>query len=381
MRLLDRYVLRNFFEPFFLCFFGFLAIWLIFDLSDNGPEFLSENASLKVVLQFYITQLPAIILIVLPVGLLLALLFSLSKMSRSNEIISMLGAGCSVMRVIVPLLVVGVLASGVLFALNYKLGPHAEGIKKAALTQIKKGKRDIEHPTLEGHLFRDRETLRTWYVRKMTAGEPTLIDVVIHQQDAQANITKTWYARRAIWDAKTSNWVLHRGMAKIFDLEGNEERRIDFTNGIAPMSGWRETPWRISSSSFEAQSLSVPELRDYLKYNDDFPQAQLAPYRTHLAQRFALPWNCFAVVLVAAPLGIVFNRRGVFGGVVGSIFVFFGLMFATNLCLALGKGDRMSPFAAAWTPNLIVAGIGLVLLYMRSTNRDLPKLTFKRARR
>ena len=147
------------------------------------------------------------------------------------------------------------------------------------------------------------------------------------------------------------------------------------------MSGWRETPWRISSSSFEAQSLSVPELRDYIKYNNDFPRAQLAAYRTHLSQRFALPWNCFAVVLVAAPLGIVYSRRGVFGGVVASIFIFFGMIFTTNLCLALGKGDRLSPFAAAWTPNLVVAGIGLVLLYMRSTNRDLPKLTFKRAKR
>jgi LPS export ABC transporter permease LptG len=381
MRLLDRYVLRNFFEPFFLCFFGFLAIWLIFDLSDNGPEFLNGHASLKTVLGFYLTQLPAIILIVLPVGLLLALLFSLSKMSRSNEIISMLGAGCSVVRVIMPLLIVGVLASGVLFALNYKLVPHAEGNKKLALAQIARGQRTTEHPALEGHLFRDRETLRTWYVRKMKPGDPTLMDVVIHQQDAHANVTRTWYARRAIWDAKTSHWVLQRGMAKIFDLEGKEERRVDFTNGVAPIDGWRETPWRISSSSFEAQSLSVPELRDYLKYNNDFPKAQLAPYRTHLAQRFALPWNCFAVVLVAAPLGIVFSRRGIFAGVVASIFIFFGMIFATNLCLALGKGDRLSPFAAAWTPNLVVAGVGLVLLYMRSTNRDLPKLTFKRARR
>src|SRR4051794_13939540 len=32
MRILDRYVIRNFLEPFFLCFFGFLAIWLVFDL-------------------------------------------------------------------------------------------------------------------------------------------------------------------------------------------------------------------------------------------------------------------------------------------------------------------------------------------------------------
>ena len=62
--------------------------------------------------------------------LLLALLFSLSKMSRSNEIISMLTAGCSVIRVIFPLLIIGVLASVALVALNYEFAPHAEGIKR-----------------------------------------------------------------------------------------------------------------------------------------------------------------------------------------------------------------------------------------------------------
>src|SRR5687767_9961595 len=136
MRLLDRYVLRNFLEPFVICFLGFLAIWLIFDLSDNGPDFIEAKASLKAVGGYYLTQLPQTILISLPVGLLLALLFSLSKMSRSNEIIAMLTAGRSVTRVLFPLLAVGVIASLACVALNYRLAPHAEAIKKAALEQI-----------------------------------------------------------------------------------------------------------------------------------------------------------------------------------------------------------------------------------------------------
>ena len=67
----------------------------------------------------------------------------------------------------------------------------------------------------------------------ISIGDPTLADVVISQQDEHANIIRTWYARRATWDAKTSRWMLYRGMAKFFDLEGKEERRIDFTNGTA----------------------------------------------------------------------------------------------------------------------------------------------------
>ena len=103
MRLLDRYVLQNFVVPFLYCTFGFLAIWLVFDLSDNGRDFIEANVKMKDLAEFYLTQFPGILVICLPVGLLLALLYSLSRMSRSNEIISMLTAGCSVVRIMVPL--------------------------------------------------------------------------------------------------------------------------------------------------------------------------------------------------------------------------------------------------------------------------------------
>ena len=70
--------------------------------------------------------MPQILVILLPVALLLALLFRLGRMSRSNEIVSMLTAGVSVPRAIAPLLLVALLTTGLSTALNYSLAPHAE---------------------------------------------------------------------------------------------------------------------------------------------------------------------------------------------------------------------------------------------------------------
>lgn len=378
LKLLDRYVLRSFLEPFLICTLGFLAIWLIFDLSDNGPDFIQAKASLKTVAFFYATQLPSIVLVVLPVGLLLALLFSLSRMSRTNEIISQLTAGRSVVRVLMPLFVVGLLCTALMWQLNREWAPHADAIKKIALDQIQRGRKRMEKEALEAHLFRDRKTGRTWYVEKHRMGTNTLQGVVIVQQDEQGNIVSKWYARRADWDPRSGDWGLIAGMKVEFDTEGNELRREDFSQSARRIEGWLETPWRISSSNFEAQNLSVPELKQYLAQNHDFPEMNLAPYRTYLEYRHALPWTGFVVVLIAAPLGIVFNRRGVLAGVASSIFIFFGMVFATNLFLALGKGMRISPVVAAWTPNVIIATIGLFLLYMRSGNRDFATLFARR---
>ncbi len=76
MRLLDRYIVRNFLQPYIYCIIGFLSIWLIFDISDNSSTIFDEHAPFGLVVQFYWTQIPQVLVILLPVSLLLALLFS-----------------------------------------------------------------------------------------------------------------------------------------------------------------------------------------------------------------------------------------------------------------------------------------------------------------
>lgn len=373
MRLLDRYILTNFLVPFLLCFFGFLGIWFVFDLRENLPEFIVARVSAQFVARFYLTQLPEIMLISLPIGLLLALLYSLSKMSRSNEIIAMLTAGKSLTRLLLPLFLVGLLLTGVSTVLNYRLAPHAAAVKKQLLNEI--GRKRNRHATLEEQLFRNRGDYRTWYVARMPANAPDTAElnwVHITQQDPDGNIKTKWYARTATFNAETKTWRLVQGKTVQFDRDGNIVSDIPWQTH--EIGGWSETPWRIASSNLDPQYLSVPELCNYLRFNSDFPEPQLAPYRTQLHYRWALPWSCLVVVFLAGPLGIVYSRRGVLSGVAGAIFLFAFMMFSTFLMLALGKGFRVSAIVAAWSPYGVFFLIGAVLLYFRATNRDVPKL-------
>jgi lipopolysaccharide export LptBFGC system permease protein LptF len=326
--------------------------------------------------------LPAIVLIVLPVGLLLGLLFSLSRMSRSNELMAQLTAGRSVSRVLLPLFGVGLLCSGFLIWLSHELAPHSEGIKKVALEQIQKGKKKMERDAIEAHLFKDRENRRTWYVGKLRPGSVTLDNVLVIQQDPEGNIIRKWYADRAEYDSRYNSWQLKRGMAVEFDVEGNEIRTDRFLRGMASdfrsISTWSETPERIASSSAEPQNLSVPELRDYLRMNDDFSSHALAPYRCYLEHRQAYGWAGLVAVLVGGPLGIGFSRRGIIGGIAAAIFIFVSLFFLNDFFLALGKGGHLTPKAAAWTPTVSLGVIGLIILYFRSSNRELPRFLSRR---
>jgi lipopolysaccharide export system permease protein len=375
MRLLDRYVVRNFLQAYIYCIVGFISIWFIFDISDNISTFIDQHIGVFTVLRYYGTQVPQILIILLPVSLLLALLFSLGRMSRANEIVSMLTAGVSVPRVLLPLIVIGLLTVAASTALNYSLAPHAELARKTFLTTAHSRRAS----TIEGQIFRNRKDARTWFVQSFHAGRDVFNNVQVLQQDAHENIIVNYLAERVVYHPDTKVWELQGAKVVRYDAAGNILDEQYYPS--LKINNWDETPFRLGSANEHAEFLSLPELRKYLHYNSDFPATLLAPFRTHLQYRLALPWTCLVVVCIAAPLGIGYSRRGVLASVASAVILIFSMNFLTHLFLALGEGARISPLVAAWTPNLLFGAIGLYLLYLKATNREAPRFRLSSSRR
>ncbi|HXA10199.1 MAG TPA: LptF/LptG family permease [Chthoniobacterales bacterium] len=368
MRLLDRYIIRNFLQPYVYCILGFLSIWLIFDISDNSSTIFDERAPFALVVKFYWTQIPEVLVILLPVALLLALLFSLGRMSRANEIVSMLTAGVSVPRVVFPLLVIGLLTTGATLALNYSLAAHAELARKNFFDQVNRG--GVREVVIYGQVFRNRTDHRTWYVSRFRPNSNDFFGVQIVQQDAEENIVRNYIATEAFYEPALKTWRLEKTRMVTYDVAGNITNDVVVPYLLLP--GWTETPYRLSSANVRPEFLGISELQDYLRFNADFPETLLAPFRTQLQYRWALPWTCMVVAVMATPLGIGFSRRGILASVAAAIGLVFTMNFLIHLFLALGEGDRVSPMVAAWTPNLIFFLIGLYLLHLRATNREAP---------
>jgi LPS export ABC transporter permease LptG len=375
MRRLDRYVMRYFLQAYIYCIAGFTSIWFIFDVSDNISTFLDQRISRTLILEYYLTQIPQILVILLPVALLLALLFSLGRMSRSNEIVSMLTSGVSLPRILAPLLFIGLLTTAASTALNYSMAPHGEYAHKRLLDDPQSSRRQMG---LTAQIFRNRTDNRTWFIQQFYPGENVFNTVHIVQQDANDNIVTAYIITRALYHPETHGWEFQQLKIVHYDKEGNVTKTIPYTESLM-ITDWSETPYRLSSANLRAEHLSVPELRDYLQFNSDFPPTLLAPFATHLQYRIALPWTCAVVALIAGSLGIGYSRRGILSSVAAAILLVFAMNFVMHLFLALGEGARIPNWAAAWTPNLIFGIIGLILLYYRATNREPPRLGFLRA--
>ena len=365
MRILDRYVVKKFFEPFLFCIVGFVLVWFLFDISDNLKNFMKGEAMLSQIVEYYWSQIPEIVILCIPIATLLSLLYSLTAMSRHNEIVSMLGAGVSTLRILVPLFVVGLLLAGVSMFFNYESVPHA-ALQREYLRRSIREKQTYEK-VLFAHLYRNREGHRTWYMASYHPAQQKALHAQIVQQDEQGSVTEQYYAREVGYDSALKVWVLLQGM--YVQMDGEEEEKLREMFDTRMIQNWSETPWNIASSALKAEYLSVPELREYLTRNANVPERRLAPFRTQLQYRWALPWICFLTVLLTAPFGIIYSRRGVLAGVSMALFLFFSLVFVGYASIAFGMGNYISPYAAAWAPLVVYLAIGVGLLWLRATNR------------
>jgi LPS export ABC transporter permease LptG len=368
---LERYTLRTFLHPLVFCFVSFFTLWIIMDLLDNLKDFQDSKAGVLRVLAFYLGMIPFVYTQILPAALLLAVLYSLTRMSRANELISMLGTGRSLLRVLRPIFLCGTYACMLDMAANYYWAPRAEGNRVAAVmaSQI---------------MFHDEQTHRTWYVGtfpfSVRNGAERMQQVQIREQDKDGRPLRTIIAPTAGWSSR-GGWRFYDGRELIYE-NGSVADIRPFPVGpggqrVLQVPGIEETPWSLVSYALRPDSMSVPDLVSYLRAHPKAADDKLAPFRTHLWHRFALPWQPMALLLVAAPLGVAYSRRGSVGGIAGSVFIFFIFMFANNLFLNLGKGGHLPTWLTVWIPHVLFGSLGMVLFHYRSANRDLPTLKLR----
>lgn len=378
---LDRYTIRTFMAPLMFCFVAFTSLWLIMDLLDNMKDFQEAETPLGRVILFYTGMLPFIYVSVMPASLLLSVLYTLTKMSRANEIVAMLGVGRSVVQILQPVLVLAALVSLTSMAANYHWAPRAEGNKKAVIRGLDARQKDsIREDTI---MYRNPVTKRLWYVASFpfSLQSGRLRGVQVREHDATGEVTHVIHADSALW-SPGGRWrffdgkevLLEKGnptMIREFPKDEQGRMQMDVTH-------FEETPWSMISDSLNPEHLGVPEIISYLKAHPKDPKEKLAPFKAHYYHRFALPWQTFALALVAAPLGIAYSRRGAVGGIAGSILIFFALLFLNNLCLNLAKGAHVAAWLSSWIPHLLFGTLGLVLLHYRSQNKDLPMFALTR---
>jgi lipopolysaccharide export system permease protein len=126
MNRLDRYLMGRFLFSLVWSLVAFWAVFLIVHLVEHLDDFIDKGAPAKYVAVYYVYYSPYILILVIPIAVLLATLFSVGFLSKRNELLAMRASGASLVRLALPLLFLGLIVTGGVMAAGETVYPKAE---------------------------------------------------------------------------------------------------------------------------------------------------------------------------------------------------------------------------------------------------------------
>lgn len=122
MKILDRYVAKNFLFGYFIALFVLLGMFMTIDLFLNLDEFteltdeLSFGAFIMNIVRFYGVRCSLWYKDMAGMMIVVAAVFSLARMTRNNELIAVMASGTSLKRILAPILIISVILTGLMIA-------------------------------------------------------------------------------------------------------------------------------------------------------------------------------------------------------------------------------------------------------------------------
>jgi len=361
VRLLDRYLLRELLVPLAYCLGGFLVFYVAFDLVFGIKNFQEKHLGVLDVAEHYGVTLPELLVQqVIPVSLLLALLYVLTNLSRYNELTAMRAAGVSLWRLFLPYLGVGLFLGLVVLAMNELLVPQSAEEDKAILHRHDFHPEDRDWTSKLS--FHNETEGRQWEMTRYNRNTHEMVNPVIHW-DQRGGSHRDIYAERGIY--RNGRWVF-TNVVEWYSQAAHSNYAV-LALPFSETPAWINSEIKVAAlppgEAAKKPELSIREVLDYRRLHPHLNPEQEATLLTQLQCRVAQPFTCLAVVLIALPFGARSGRRNVFAGVASSVFICFAYFIMQRFAMSLGVGEKLSPFLAAWLPNLVFGLTGLALLW------------------
>lgn len=363
MNLIDRYAGRS---VLVAAMYGVFVLSVVLVLGNIFKELLdlliNRDVPLHYVLLFMLYVLPFSLTFTIPWGFLTAVLLVFGRMSADNEMIALRACGVSLLRVCVPVLVVGAVLSAFTFWINGTVAPRAEQAMRNSIASMARS-----NPTA---LFVPDEVVSQFRGKKIFVGGKkgdTLSDLTIIEQTDSGYVQRVIYAREGVitMDKDAGSLTLTLRNAKFEQRREGEETNA---NGIRHGISVGEVAVDIPLEDLVDEGLRKRPLRSYTlgELWAQLSAVQETPERTALltetSKRVSLSLACVAFALMAMPLGVTAQRKETSVGFGISLALAFAYFFFVVLAEMLRDDSAAFPYLLLWIPNVLFVGIGGWLL-------------------
>ncbi|MDR0788086.1 MAG: LptF/LptG family permease [Gemmatimonadota bacterium] len=356
MKIIDRYIYRQFFSTFTVLLLGLPVIFIITDLTDQLDKYLNRGLSAGQVALSYVYFLPQLIFWGFPIASLIATVFTIGNMTRYQEITAAKAGGVSFYRLAAPLVLCAVVLSIVGVGIG-DLVPVAN--QKRAVTI---GERQRSISVLRNNIVFRTESGRTLAANRVSSLTSEMERVVVETAPAENGMRHQVAAGSALF-YPDRGWVLSSGYFR-WIVPGEVPRVMDF--GAMEIRELQDRPEEILTVSKDAEEMTYRELERFVR-TVERSGGNSNEYRVDLAQKLSLPLAIFVIVLFGAPLATSSQRGGAAFGIGVSLIITLIYLMMFRVGKAVGASGAVDPMVAAWAPNVIFLVGGIILFWRVKT--------------
>jgi len=199
---------------------------------------------------------------------------------------------------------------------------------------------------------------RFYRVEMLAPGSNDLYGVTVLELERDFRLRNRLDARRAHWS--TGGWELSDGAVRDISRGGAVET-VPFTWTAMDLSESIDDFIKVQRP---VNSMSYRELSEYIARLEG-AGFHVKKYVVELYSKLSYPLMNVVMVLVAIPLSLQAPRGGRLFGIALAIGIMASYMVVHYVAIAFARADVLPPLVAAWTANIIFAGIG-VSMFLRA---------------
>lgn len=362
MRILTRYVLREFLVPLAYCLVGFLGIYVLFELFDSFNRIMEAKPPFLTVVSFFAGYISPYLEWLIPAALLLGALYTMWNFCRHSEITAMRASGVTFLVIARPMLAVALAMAAAVTCINEFYAPWAA--EKARNLRDARFQ-PVDAKVFENIPFYNQPEGRVWRINRMSAANPNLLEGVRLSCDRKdgSRLVDITCSKAEFLDGM---WWFHYPKYQYFDELNNPVENPTPALAALPMRafpdfGERPRDFLLMNKAWEYYT--IRDMRHHLATHPKLTPEEVASKTFDIHARLAAPFSCLIITLFAIPAGVATGRQSVFKGVIMAVAMFFAFYAVSLGCMVLAKNALLPPLAAAWFANLAFLAAGLALFY------------------
>ncbi len=328
-----------------------LVICMI-DVVEKNDDFIKTKPGLyRILFDYYANFFPYIANVLSPITVFIATVFMTSRLAARTEIIAMLSSGISFLRLLVPYIAgSGLVALGIYFLIGYVI-PRAN--KNRIAFEMVYVKNPFHFDGRNTHIKTGPN--QYFYIQSYNNEIHEGFNCTLEEIEGTKLLRKV-KAERFFWVDSLKKWRLEK--VRIFDFR-TQPNRISYL-------AVKDTVLSLKPKDFESQymkyeTLTNSEMASFLAELKQRGADNTETYEVEQYLRITYPFSIIILTLIGVILSARKSREGAgFQIAIGFVLAFVYIIFYIT-SRTIAQAGSMDPLLACWLPNLVFAGIGIVL--------------------